>query len=53
MEKRAADKRKKRYEKPKSKKEFFEPQMKKEEKFNEVICSCTVTYGSCSSSTAA
>ncbi len=46
MEKRP--KKKERYERPKGKKEFFEPEMKKGEKLNEVIGSCSIVYGSCS-----
>lgn len=42
-------KKKERYERPKAKKEFFEPEMKKGEKFNETIGTCYIVYGACSS----
>ncbi len=44
-------KKKKRYERPKLKKEFFEPEMKKRGKFDEIItsCSCNGDGGMCSS----
>lgn len=43
------DKEKKRYEKPKIKKEFLKPQIKKGERFDTIVSSCAVVYGSCGS----
>ena len=48
MKQKAKREKKRRYEKPKGKKEFLEPEMKKGQKFNEIISSCGCSNCGCS-----